>query len=722
MSDRGSLVGSLVILMYSHTALCSDDMIKTGLSNEVTKTYIEELTVIGKRDKETLSDESHSVALFNREALDLATQRNFNELFERIPNASTDTQGESVVRGIPQFGINNGVRGAASTTTFFRDGLGALIQPVLWDANTAEVSRGPQNKLRPSVGGILAVGTSDPTARPSGRARLSWAPDGNDRELGIAVSGPLTDTWSARISGYSRTDDGHFENLTLNDDEWNRQEERLGRAKLLWQPSPTTTVKLLGEYTKRRRGGGSEVRGSINDPAFDPFDREAVADVPGITEETAVTAIVDVTHDLHGPWLLNLAVGWNDLDADAQVDGDGTSVPGSAFQTLTNFEAYGFVFVALYEQDDWVFRFRQRLSHFDSELVQNNISPFDLDGPGALPGIITNTQVVVPWPDFYGWTTQLSIMRNFGRLRFSASLSYEGDTTGEDFSALTSIQETTGIPALDETYAGIVQNFFPQIVAETDTDSADLLPMLSLSYSLDDSTIVGVKWERARRAGGVTINIARRQLSTYEPESADNFDVFLRATRFDQRLSFAANAFYTRNEDLQLNAVLSTAPQDNQIVNAERSTTEGIELSLSWIDSRWTAFATIGFLRTELENASVGLSDFSGNEYPFAPRWSASLGGAYNPQVGFFAAFDLVLQDDAEATFDNRPGTRSESRTLLNARIGWRWEKLSLSMYGRNLLDDEYFNAFDRDIPFGQQQVFNPGDPREVGVTLELNW
>ena len=710
-----------LLIFVANGGLAQTDQVIPSTSES---TYIEELTVVGERDKETLADESHSVAVFNSEVLELSTQRTFSDLFEQVPNTTTNQRGEPVIRGIPQFGIDNGTQGAASTTTFFRDGLGVVAQPVLWDAETAEVSRGPQNELRPSIGGSLAIGTTDPTDRTTGRARVGWAPEANDRELGIALGGQLTSNLSGRVSAYDRTDDGHIQNTTRNNDSWDSFQESLGRVKLLWQPafSPNTKIKFLGEYIDRERGGGTELRGSGSDPLFDPFDRRASVDADVHAREKVEAFSVDIAHEFGSRWLINLAAGWNQLEDDSELDGDGTSEPLSLLRSSFDFEAIGIVFIALYQGDDWLVRFRQRLTRFDSTLTQDNISALDLDGPGPLPGIQVNTQVQVPWPSYYGWTTQLSAARSFGPLRFATSLTYEGDTTGEDISILSAALTRTNIPPLDAAFDATIQQFFPQVVGELDTDSADILPMLSLSYSLDDRSIVGAKWERARRAGGVTVNLARSEVSAYDPEQADNFDLFFRATRFDGRLSIGANIFYTRTRDLQLNAMLTTTPSDNQIVNAERAESRGLEFAIDWTQGNWSVFANAGLLSTRLDDVRVGITDFNGNRYPFAPRWNAVLGANYSSEQGLFGAFDFSVQPESLGSFDNRRGSRSDSRQLLNARIGWRWNHYSLSFYGRNLLDDEYHNFRDLDLPLGQNQVFNPGDPREGGITFEVEW
>lgn len=706
-----------LLILSSHANIATAEQTNT-------QTYIEELTVLGERDKETLKDESHSVAKFSNEDLKLATQFTFEDLYERIPNVTNNNRNEPVVRGVSQFGIDTGLRGAASATNFYRDGLGGIVPPVLWDVLTAEVSRGPQSELRPSVGGLLAIGTTDPSDEFTGRARVSWVPNAEDREVGLAVGGPFLSNWSARLSLYSREDKGHTENVFQSDDEWDRFEEELARLKFLWKPegSPGTTIKLIAEDVNRERGGGTEVRGSNADPQFNPFDRKASLDAAARSHQQSTSAAIEINHDFGNPWMLDFAFGGVKVDDDSIVDGDGTPLPQSLIRTKSSIDAIGFVFLSYYRGDDWLIRFRQRATRFDSNFDQDNIAPFDLDGLGPIPGIQTNVQVLLPWENFYDWTTQLTLSRNFDQFRFAGSLTYEGDTRGGDVLITSSSLTRFGIPQLDQAYDATVQGFFPQITSDKDTRSSDLLAMLSFSWNVTERTILGIKWEQARRAAGVSVNLARSTATEYDREKVDNIDLFLRATGFNDRLSVSSNLFYTDAEDLQFSAILTTTPLDNQIENAQQAKTAGLELELAWLDGPWNAFLAAGLLHTKLEKVETGLTNLSGNRYPFAPDWSLVLGANYDPGQGAFFAVEYSAQAEAYGTIDNRRGNRSESRHLLNARFGWNWHKTRLSFYGRNLLDDKYHSYRDLDLPAGINQVFQPGDPLEFGISLDYSW
>ena len=74
--------------------------------------------------------------------------------------------------------------------------------------------------------------------------------------------------------------------------------------------------------------------------------------------------------------------------------------------------------------------------------------------------------------------------------------------------------------------------------------------------------------------------------------------------------------------------------------------------------------------------------------------------------------------------FTTNNGGAQDGYTLLNGRIAWEngdrdWE---ISVYGRNLTNEEYFNGKLSLIGFFGREQGNPGPPREYGVTFKRSF
>ena len=85
------------------------------------------------------------------------------------------------------------------------------------------------------------------------------------------------------------------------------------------------------------------------------------------------------------------------------------------------------------------------------------------------------------------------------------------------------------------------------------------------------------------------------------------------------------------------------------------------------------------------------------------------------------------MEGKDEYYFSNSHSAKSDSYELFNASVSYRAENWRLSVWGRNLSDEDYFvrgfffgndpRDFYTARPFTQL-----GEPRQYGVTLEASW
>jgi outer membrane receptor protein involved in Fe transport len=144
----------------------------------------------------------------------------------------------------------------------------------------------------------------------------------------------------------------------------------------------------------------------------------------------------------------------------------------------------------------------------------------------------------------------------------------------------------------------------------------------------------------------------------------------------------------------------------------------GAELEGTWfINKNWSFTAGLGLLETELEA--------TGDELSSAPSYTYNARIDYVAENGFFANFEVVGSDEFYESNnpDNRDQRIRSEFAVFNGAVGYRHENWTLTLWGRNLFDEEYEKrVFFFDNGLGEQRFENPADPRQFGATLNYSW
>ncbi len=175
------------------------------------------------------------------------------------------------IRGV---GLNTSVTGSEAGVAFHVDGA-VISRPEaqltsFFDVERVEVLRGPQGTLygRNAVGGAINVITAKPTRDLSGYINATYGNYGR-LELEGAISGPVSETLSARVAVRSEDRDGFgvMTGTTRGIDDNNRQ---MARGQLLWEPSADFSWLVSGDWFKQDDHSGAPHVGAAAFP--DPSD------------------------------------------------------------------------------------------------------------------------------------------------------------------------------------------------------------------------------------------------------------------------------------------------------------------------------------------------------------------------------------------------------------------------------------------------------------------
>ena len=713
---------------------------ETAKSNKreqsATPVQLETVTVKGEKLGRSLSETTTSVSVFSGKNIADMGDDTLSELLRRAANTTANEEGNISIRGVSQAGAGGGV--GAPLISVQLDGVtldrtaqqGALDE--LFDVDQVEVLRGAQSTSqgRNALAGAVVINTREPTRDWDLRTRIERG--GRDlRSIAVAGGGPLSESIGFRLAGSFDNNDGFITHQPDGNPDFARTQKSLVRGKLGYAPQGGAFDSLLTLSADRNDGqpdynmesgeSGSDPaqrrRVQINDPSRD-LTRSGTASLRNryrINERFALTAITahlrtqqDYVRDYDGlaedgGTNLVLAHGRNvsqELRLNVSDWGAFTGVVG--------------VYGGLFKDDNTFFS-------NDVFVDANYALGSCVDTPaGCIPvSVPVAGELLGVELDFV--TTSNREARNIAgfaefdiRLpwQLTASLGLRYDT--ESLDTLTNSATTRGdarvrtpagvnetaplAPALLEQLPGInvlpvllqVPGVLPNTNGEqrASTRYSALLPKIGLRWAFAPQWSVFAGYTEGYRAGGVDVDTQTSEALPYKPEYTRNVEMGVRGDF--ARWDFAVNVFHTRWRDQQV-PVLRGFFFVNQ--NAANSKLSGAELSLGWrLLPTLRTQASLGLVQTEFIEYIAAGSDFSGNQFIFAPRHTVSVGGVWRPRAlvpGMMVALNLSHRGKAFTSPANAADERSESRTLLDGRIGYERGFFRGYLFGKNLTDND---------------------------------
>lgn len=720
-----------------------------------------EIIVTGEKAARSLQETTASVSVTTQKRLSEENILTIQDVYNRTANIS-ETFGAAgfSIRGIDQRGVSGG--GDAATATVFVDGA-PVQQDVLsngptdmWDVAQVEIFRGPQSTIQGlnALAGAVHIRTQDPTFDWSlkGRALISSF---DTTQFAVAGGGPLVPGELAfRVSAEKRDSDGYIRNITRNASESPTDSISI-RGKLLWTPSALQGFEArLGYHHFETKGGYlfTYVDRSVGD-YFD--NRTNPSNYPNSSDVDNDQVTLDLRYDLGGGLSINALSTYTDTDFLRKYDGDFSAANRAYSDIAGGSEIFTQELRLNYESDRlsglaglfYYNRDQYRRSH-QVTLVQTpgpTIAALLTPALGAQTAAQVATLYTAALPNIpvdytSDFPTKVETMAIFAdaryrltdRLSLLAGFRYDRERNKIGGEAIATFVGTLPDPAaygplapafagVNAAVLGLVSDANGSAPVGTRTFNA-FLPKggVEMAWTPDIATALVV--QRGYRSGGSGFNTARSQLFPYDPEFTWNYELSLRSAWLDGRLTVNANAFYIDWKDQQTTANFGNGTYDTHTVNAGKSHLYGFELELAHrVSPAFDWYASLGHTRTKFDEfvTDVGsITDLSGFEFPYAPKWTLAgganmrFGGGFNANVN--ASYrSAVFTDVSVPQSDNRVG----ARTLVNARIGYEAEHWSVSLFANNLFDEKY-NQYVND--FTNFAVI--GAPRSVGVILEAGF
>lgn len=644
------------------------------------------------------------------------------------------------------------------------------------DVSQIEVLRGPQGTLfgKNTTAGAFNITTRRPSFTPSADFEVSY---GNYAFLQAkaSVTGALSKKIAGRISFSGTQRDGLIDNVATGR-ATNTLNNQGIRGQLLYTPSENTNVLFSADITTQRPDGYAQVVAGVA-PTQRAAYRQFNAIIADLNYSLPSLNAFDRKIDHDTPWRSGQDLGGASLNVDTKI-GEGTLTSTTAWRFWTwdpsNDRDFTGLQVLAKSQNP------SRQTQFTQELrYAGQISPkltgvggiFFIDQTSKTNGTeesgsaqwrFSQSTTSTKWQtsglfEGYGIKTNASIhsvsAAVFGQLDWEITeglhllpgIRYNFDKKDADYDRTT----YGGLQTNDPELIALKKLVYTDQSFAKDTDATDFSGNLTVSYKASDRINAYATYAKSYKPVGVNVaglptvsGQPALDLAVIKPEKVNHYEIGAKTSPFDNAI-LNATFFNTDITDYQTNVqAAELGVNRGYLANADKVRVRGAELDASFIvnehfsfngavtytDGKYVKF-TNAPLPLEETGASVSFKDVSGSDLPGVSKWAGSLGGEYTKKAKFFGnlgKFFVALDSYARSEFSSSPSASKylivDGYAIFNGRLGFRaTEGLSISVWGRNLLNKDYYEQL---LPAGGNAGHYAGvlgDQRTYGVTLKYS-
>lgn len=214
------------------------------------------VTITATKREQTLQDVPVAVSVVDNTTIEKAEIQDLNDLQSVVPSLRVGQLQSSANTNFIIRGFGNGANnvGIEPSVGVFVDGVyrsrSAAQISDLPNLQRVEVLRGPQSTLfgKNASAGVISIVTRKPQFETQGSIEAT-AGNFNAFRMKGDVTGPLSDTVAYSLAGNINTRDGYADDIATGEE--TNERNRWGvRGELLFTPSETLELRLIGDYDK----------------------------------------------------------------------------------------------------------------------------------------------------------------------------------------------------------------------------------------------------------------------------------------------------------------------------------------------------------------------------------------------------------------------------------------------------------------------------------------
>ena len=658
---------------------------------------MEEIIVTADFRNTIEANTTSSIYIIEEETILASSAQHLDDLIDGIPNlnysSGTSRTRFFQIRGIgerSQFGspLNPSVGYIVDNVDF--SGIGSI--GTMLDVQQVEVLRGPQGTLygANALAGLINIKTNDPGDTQFAKLRLT-AGEYNHRTASMILNQPLTDKVSSRLVAEQHSSDGYYENNFLGKRDTNDRDELTLKAKL--------KVDISDNWRINFSLGRVDI-----DNGYDTFSldntRDTLSDEPGRDSQKSnfISVQSDTTMQSAD---LQVIVAAAKSDIEYSYDED---------WTFTGFDPIGYTSFDSYKRD-------REIMSLETRLISNENSRIFRDTTDWLVGV-------------YFLASDEDLLREYTFLDEDFRSQYDYETTAL-FAQFDTDLTDSWVMSMGARVERRTTDYQNSDEVGFDPDETLWGGRFSLKHHWNEATMVYASLARGYKAGGFnTDGSLDEDLREFDSEYLWELETGIK-TYINDSLLLRVALFYDQRYDQQVKSSLVRQRPDGStefidyLGNAAEGTNAGLEIETRWqISDAFSVNANLGLLDATFDEFINEFGeDLSGRDQSQAPSYSYQL-GLHWQQVAWSA--DIFLNGKDEYFFSDRHSLKSERTNLLNANVAYENERIRISLWGRNLTDEDHtvrgFGSFGNDPKKGYitEPYVQFGEPRIIGLTFEI--
>ncbi len=665
--------------------------------------------IIGKSRKRVSSIQTtpESVTAFNSKGIEKTGINNVASFANLVPNLKlSETQAVGVnslvIRGIPQ------IRNTDAPVAFVFDGVTiadpSLLNQELFDIALIEVVKGPQGALygKNAIGGAINIYSKEPTNANKNKFSLGYG-NGNALTASFITSGALKkDKVFYRFSSQYKNFDGLLTNEFLNKNVDFRKELTV-RGQLKFRITPKFKASTTLQYI--------DSKGGATYYSISPEDAASGSGFTTYLDPNPEAGNNVISQDVFGEsdmknLYTNLNLEYTSDKVKLQAITSYSKVDRSTIGDLdfTNVDIFNGGLDQGETNDTKSFNQELRLTNrktdtkFDWSVggfyqdVERSFYQSDLtfDDYWAVTDYVVNFNTIALFGFFdYKLTDKLTA---------SAGLRYDIDKIELDDSL--NAQE-------DEKNKNVFQ------------------PKLSLAYQATKNTLLYTNYGRGYRNGGFNPVATDLFDRGFKAEISENYELGFKTSSWGNRFILNGSVFYSDFTNRQQFAITNDFFIPGNF-NYDKSTITGFEFDTKTRVSKYLdVLFNYGFVKSTIKEGGVldsgrNLNDFNDKNTSLVPQNNFNFGLESNIPLNENSTLDVSVNYNGTGkiywTDSNDSSLTSDAYQLLDAKATFTHKKIKVSLWARNILDQQYYLEYS-DFGFGWR-----GTPATVGTTFTVNF